>query len=78
MGTTQNGSLSLCAMIEDSTDEFNMTSSGEGSTACCHRNYTMARGRSDHLDYDDGFTVDPHIAARHRLAPERRHTFQDG
>jgi hypothetical protein len=32
MGTTRCGSPSLWAMIEDSTDEFYMASSGEGSS----------------------------------------------
>jgi hypothetical protein len=32
VGTTRSGSPSLCAMIEDSTDEFYMTSSGQGSS----------------------------------------------
>jgi hypothetical protein len=60
-------------MIKDSTDEFYTTSSGEGSsglleaqhggTACSHCNYTMGGGHSDHLDHDDGSTVDPRTMA---------------
>jgi hypothetical protein len=70
MGSTCSGSPSLWDMIEDSTKEFYLASSGEGGlhppllpdarhggSAIPSRNHIMAGGCSDHSGHDDGFTM---------------------
>jgi hypothetical protein len=66
MGSTRNGSPSLRSMIEDSTEEFYMASSGDGwgGTVCSHHNHTMARGHSGHSGHNDDSTVGTGVAAR--------------
>jgi hypothetical protein len=68
VGTIHSGPPSLWAMIEDFTDEFYMTSSGDGArhggTTCPHHNHNMARGHPGRSDHDDSSTADAHTAAR--------------
>jgi hypothetical protein len=91
MGTTRNGLLSLSAMIEDSTDEFNTASSGEGSSGlpASRRHSTGAPLAAiattpwpeDALTIQTMMMVPPWTLTLQPdigLAPERRHTFQDG
>jgi hypothetical protein len=64
-------------MIEDSPDEFYMTSSEEGSSrlpeaphggiAYSHRNHMAVRRRSGHSDHDDISAADPDTVAGHRV-----------
>jgi hypothetical protein len=53
-------------MTEDSTDEFHMTSSGGGGSACSCHNPIMAGERSGHSIYDDGSTTGAGIIAAHQ------------
>jgi hypothetical protein len=79
MGSTHTRPPSLLrAMIEDSTKEFYMTSSGEGastspllggsvqggSVCSCH-NHTMVGEFSGHSGHDDGSTVSSGTAVGH-------------
>jgi hypothetical protein len=79
MGSTHSGSPSpLRAMIEDSTDEFHMASSGEaasglptprrcdtGGSTCSHHSHVMARECSSHSCHYNGSTAGTDAAARH-------------
>jgi hypothetical protein len=75
-------------MIEDSTEEFYTTSSGEGGSdlpKAWHggytyslRGHTMARGCFGHLGHDNGSTTGACIAVEHRPPPRAMTCFLGG
>jgi hypothetical protein len=79
MVTTRSWSPSLQTMIEDSTDEFYMASSGEGSSSLLpsqpHCGWRTPRRHSDH---DGGSTMDAHTVDGHRATSRATIRFLGG